>query len=419
MDLKDFIYDALINPSDLISYEVSRKLQELYPNRTVIEGAIASFDLLGYVRAGHCLLVNQPSIHNKHRVILSNNERSLDEWYENSWFNVLWREHLLDVLLLTWTEDGWRERHHFIIADSRGIAEEFLKSVCDWGSQVSGEVLVFEGGRWYKDQELFDAIESASFDALILPAVLRRELREDFGRFLSSRELYQKYGIPWRRGVILIGPPGNGKTQTVKAIINESNKPCLYVKSFKACWGTDHDAIREVFKRARKTAPCIVVLEDLDSLVRADNRSFFLNELDGFAENTGVLVLATTNHADKLDPAILDRPGRFDRKYYFDLPTFAGRLAYLNKWNEALAPELRCPEGRLRKVADMTEGFSFAYLKEACVSSLAAWVNDRSESMSKVLHRTAKLLRQQMSPSAEGKRKKKARAAAGGCELWS
>lgn len=109
------------------------------------------------------------------------------------------------------------------------------------------------------------------------------KIQEDFANFFASREVYDKYRIPWKRGVLLIGPPGNGKTHTVKALINQTKQPCLYVKSFKSCWGIDHDRIREVFTRARKTTPSIVVLEDLDSLIDKENRAFFLNELDGFA----------------------------------------------------------------------------------------------------------------------------------------
>src|SRR5688572_10103917 len=96
--------------------------------------------------------------------------------------------------------------------------------------------------------------------------------------------------------------------------------------------------ISEVFKRARMTTPSIVVLEDLDSMSDNKNRSFFLNELDVFQANTGVVVLATTNHPQKLDTSIIDRPSRFDRKYYFQLPAESERLAYIAKWIEELQP---------------------------------------------------------------------------------
>src|SRR5881396_1229792 len=94
--------------------------------------------------------------------------------------------------------------------------------------------------------------------------------------------------------------------------------------------------------RSYLTGPCLLIDEE--------NRAFFLNELDGFAANTGVVVLATTNHPEKLDPAILDRPSRFDRKYYFSLPAPRERLAYAFSWNQSLEPELRLAEVSLPKL---------------------------------------------------------------------
>jgi hypothetical protein len=405
MNLKDFISDALSNSTDLIAYDVSRKLQQLFADRAVIEGAIWSFDLADFVRAGHCTVVAETSLYNKARMELSECGKSFVERPENAWFNVLWRGNLLDVLLLTWHEEGCRERHHWIIAETRQIAEEFLAAVCDWGSEVRGEILVFEGGYWSKNQELFTAIASASFENLILPGNLEQEIRQDFARFFGARETYEQYGIPWKRGVLLIGPPGNGKTHTVKALVNEVKRPCLYVKSFKGWYGTDHDRIRRVFNQARKCAPCIVVLEDLDSLIDNYNRSFILNELDGFAENTGIVVLATTNHADRLDPAILDRPSRFDRKYYFELPSAAGRLAYFERWRETVQAELSFSDKTLQKIVARTKGFSFAYLKELCVSAMMAWMADRSTPMDKVLRQTASTLRAEMKSKSESKSK--------------
>ncbi|HEU4390825.1 MAG TPA: ATP-binding protein, partial [Blastocatellia bacterium] len=185
--------------------------------------------------------------------------------------------------------------------------------------------------------------------------------------------------------------------------------PCLYVKSFKAWYGNDHDRIREIFKHARKSAPCVVVLEDLDSLIDNYNRSFFLNELDGFAENTGVALIATTNHPDRLDPAILDRPSRFDRKYYFDLPSSATRLAYFERWRETVQEELVFSDETIRKVVARTRGFSFAYMKELCVSAMMAWMADRTVPMDRVLRRLAVTLRDEMKTRSKSKQSGKKR----------
>jgi AAA+ superfamily predicted ATPase len=136
--------------------------------------------------------------------------------------------------------------------------------------------MVFDAGCWHKNRALYKAIQQATLDNLILAADLKESLRVDVVRFYASKETYAGYRIPWKRGILLVGPPGNGKTHLIKALINSLDVPCLYVKSFKNPCGTDHDAIRSVFARVRQTVPCILVLEDLDSLIDDGNRSFFL-----------------------------------------------------------------------------------------------------------------------------------------------
>jgi SpoVK/Ycf46/Vps4 family AAA+-type ATPase len=213
-------------------------------------------------------------------------------------------------------------------------------------------------------------------------------------------------GFPWRRGSIFIGPPGNGKTHMVKALINYLGRPCIYVRSFTG-QGSEQQNMAEVFERARMT-PSLVVLEDLDAMIHGQNRSFFLNELDGFRVNTGVVVLATTNHPEKLDQAILDRPSRFDRKYYFDLPGETERGLYIKQWNRDLLPELRVSERATSLLVKETAGFSFAYLKELFVASMAEWMSTSgSTSMDEVILGQAKSLRAQMTTQQNDKQKKK------------
>jgi AAA+ superfamily predicted ATPase len=399
-------------PSDSVAYFVSRELSQLHSDKAIIEASFYTFDLVDYAKAELCSMVGATTVFNKCCIDWETWGEEFKEEPENGYFNILWRGQLLDILFVTWTTEGYRNRHYWIIADDRKIAEEFLRAVCLWSAEVRGEILVFEGGYWYKDSELLAAIRDASFDNLILAADLKREIQEDFEKFFASREVYERYGIPWKRGVLLIGPPGNGKTHAVKALINKTKQPCLYVKSFKSCWGTDHDRIREVFNRARRTTPSIVVLEDLDSLIDDDNRAFFLNELDGFAANTGVVVVATTNHPDKLDPAILDRPSRFDRKYYFDLPGPRERLAYLSCWNQRLESALRLSDNVFPKLVKDTDGFSFACMKELFLSSMMQWMSEGgSGSIDKVMLSRAKVLRGQINTADNKKQKRKMKKA--------
>ena len=313
MGIENFIRDALHKPNDYVAYHVGRKLAELHPDKAIIEGKTGYFDLEEYVRAEHCSIVEESSVFNHIRTRWDGLTKELEQDLENSWLNVLWRGHLFDVVLITWAEGCYRSRHHWIVAGNKSLAEAFFAAVCEWSSEVRGEILVFKDGQWEKNEELFKSIKSATFANVILPNSLKEQVKTDFEQFFNSREVYERYGIPWKRGALFIGPPGNGKTHTVKALINQLVRPCLYVKGFKSEYATEQENMGAVFARARMATPCLLVLEDLDSMIDNENRSFFLNELDGFESNTGLVVLATTNHADRLDPAILNRPSRFDR----------------------------------------------------------------------------------------------------------
>ncbi len=335
MGIENFIKDALYKPNDYIAYHVGRELAELHPDKVIIEGNTGYFDLDAFVRAEQCSIVAESSVFNHIRTRWRGPKKDPRETLQNSWLNVLWHGQLLDVVLITWAEDCYRARHHWIVAENKNLAETFFAAVCDWSAEVRGEILVFKDGDWEKNEELYNSIKSATFANLILPDTLKQQVQTDFDQFFRARDVYEQYGIPWKRGALFIGPPGNGKTHTVKALINQLGQPCLYVKGFKSEYATEQENMGAVFARARMTTPCLLVLEDLDSMIDDENRSFFLNELDGFENNSGMVVLATTNHADRLDAAILNRPSRFDRKYYFNLPGVEERRAYVVNWNNS------------------------------------------------------------------------------------
>jgi len=204
----------------------------------------------------------------------------------------------------------------------------------------------------------------------------------------------------------MYGPPGNGKTISIKAIMKgamDRGYSPLYVKSFKSNgyaphishlpaanfqrltgWAGEEFAMAQVFGKARAEAPCVLILEDLDSLIDDANRSFFLNQLDGLENNDGLLVIGSTNHYERLDPAITKRPSRFDRKLFvyfhyspctgrsldqslFDNPTHDERVLYVEYWQKKLKhnKEIAFPDTLRDEIATLTYDFSFAYLKEA------------------------------------------------------
>jgi hypothetical protein len=395
MYFQELFAEALQEPPMALLYHVSRHLAASYSDRAMIEGGDYDFNKLSdYARAGHCTLRLEESIHNQVAVWWSD-EQGIVEYPRNVWYEVDWQGHSLDVVLMNWCKDGGT--YHWILAGSDDVARRFYAAVCGFKAEVRDEVLVFDGGSWTGSGQLLRQIGGTTFDNLILPERLKADIRADVGRFFASREAYEKYGVPWKRGLLLLGPPGNGKTHAIKALINATGKPCLYIKTFESEDWAEETGIRRVFERARAASPCLLVLEDLDSLVSAENRSFFLNEMDGFAANVGILTIATTNHPGKLDPAILDRPSRFDRKYHFGLPARPERLAYIERWNRSIEPEARLTLEGEPRAADRTEGFSFAYLKELFLSSLMAWVaSPDPKDMDTILLDQVESLREQM-----------------------
>ncbi len=224
-------------------------------------------------------------------------------------------------------------------------------------------------------------MSGASWTDVILSPTMKQNLIDDVQGFFDNQSLYAQFAVPWKRGVILHGVPGNGKTVSIKALMASLYSrpdpiPSLYVKSFETNCQTEQYAIRQIFQMARSMAPCLLIFEDLDSLVSDDIRSYFLNEVDGLESNDGILMIGSTNHLDKLDPAISKRPSRFDRKYHFKIPGEEERKLYTEYWRNKLVKNdtVEFPEELCDVIAKLSEGFSFAYLKELFVMALLTLV---------------------------------------------
>lgn len=181
----------------------------------------------------------------------------------------------------------------------------------------------------------------------------------------------------FQRGIIFHGPPGNGKTLAIQSLMRglydspSGAVPTLYVKSF-ASGSSAQSSIRQIFVKARLTAPCLLVFEDIDSMITDKLRSYFLNEVDGLESNDGIFMLGTTNHLELLDPALAQRPSRFDRKIFFDCPSHAERAMYARFWagNIPGTNSYNFSDALCEAIADVTDGFSFAYLKELFLATL-------------------------------------------------
>nr|ARW60275.1 Cell division protein FTSH [Laurencieae sp.] len=201
-----------------------------------------------------------------------------------------------------------------------------------------------------------------------------KEEFEEIVTFLRKPEYFTAVGAKIPKGVLLIGPPGTGKTLLAKAIAGEANVPFFSISGsefVEMFVGVGASRVRDLFKKAKENAPCIIFIDEIDAVGRQrgtgigggnDEREQTLNqlltEMDGFEGNTGIIVIAATNRADILDSALL-RPGRFDRQVNVDIPDFKGRLEILNVHakNKKIDPKVS-----LSIIARRTPGFSGADL---------------------------------------------------------
>ena len=190
--------------------------------------------------------------------------------------------------------------------------------------------------------------------------------------FLKSPQKFRAVGAKIPKGVLLVGPPGTGKTLFAKAVAGEANVPFFSISGsdfVEMFVGVGASRVRDLFEQAKKAQPCIVFIDEIDAVGRKrgaglgggnDEREQTLNQLlvqmDGFEENESIVIMAATNRADVLDPALL-RPGRFDRQIYVNLPDVRGREAIfrVHARNKPLSPEID-----FKNLARLTTGFSGA-----------------------------------------------------------
>lgn len=218
----------------------------------------------------------------------------------------------------------------------------------------------------------------------------KEELKEIVD-FLKNPKKYIALGAKVPKGVILVGPPGTGKTMLAKAVAGEAGVPFFSTSGsdFAEMFvGVGASRVRDLFDQAKKNAPCIVFIDEIDAVARLrgtgmggghDEREQTLNqllvEMDGFSQNEGIIVLAATNRVDILDPAIL-RPGRFDRKVYVNRPDVRGReeILAVHAKNKPLAEDVD-----LKRIAQTTAGYTGADLENLLnEAALSAAKNDRA-----------------------------------------
>ena len=200
-----------------------------------------------------------------------------------------------------------------------------------------------------------------------------KESLAEIVQYLHDPSQYREIGARMPKGILLVGPPGTGKTMLAKAVAGEANVPFFsmsgseFVEMFV---GMGASKVRDLFDQAKQKAPCIVFIDEIDAIGKKRDGQFggndereqtlnqLLTEMDGFEDNTGVIILAATNRPEALDPALL-RPGRFDRRVPVELPDLKGREEILKVHARKVRLE---PDVDFNKIARMASGASGAEL---------------------------------------------------------
>jgi transitional endoplasmic reticulum ATPase len=376
-------------------------IRSAYPLHDVAITSPQLVDLHGFAAAGHASMISgNDTLYDATRIYkpppnrLSNLPGNLEDHIRFGNFTYVFKDHCFVVFEIEYQDPQviFRPpvRLFFIVSpkvsekDTKVLEssnlDDLLLTAGSWSSNLHSEIYVFDSGQWTKDKILYNSVQTSQFSSVILSPPLKKSLMNDVATFFSSRNTYTRLAVPWKRGLLFHGLPGNGKTISIRAIINmlsglDDPVPSLVVKAFDSLQGPKF-SIREIFQKARSMAPCLLVFEDLDSLITDKTRSYFLNEVDGLECNDGILMIGTTNHLETLDPAISKRPSRFDRKYHFKLPNEEERVLYCEFWKSKLNldgnedEEVKFDNELCGIIAKMTEGFSFAYMKELFVISL-------------------------------------------------
>lgn len=375
------------------------KLRVIHPDKHITVVNPRSVQFLQWSKAGYaeCSLNRSEDKYMSTRLYrapatrMEGGDGELDEDVTFGLCELKWQGQIFPFYAIEWPDpdQGLQNFYYILTPASESVdghspsADRLIKACGRWSRELHHEIYVFDAGCWCKNHNLWSAVQNASWDDVILDPAMKETLINDVHGFFDSRALYEEYSVPWKRGIIMHGTPGCGKTISIKALMNSlqaKNVASLYIKSFSSCNGSEY-SIRSIFSMARVMAPCLVVFEDLDGLVKDELRSYFLNEVDGLEDNNGILMIGSTNHLERLDPGISKRPSRFDRKYHYKLPGEPERILYAEYWKKKMEENknIDLNPDVCRIVAALTEGFSFAYMKELFVQALLAIVGGRGD----------------------------------------
>jgi len=233
--------------------------------------------------------------------------------------------------------------------------------------------------------------EERTWDSIVIADESKKMINRHIINFIEHIEEYKDKRLPTSRGILITGPPGTGKTLCCETIMNLVECTAIYVTSDVI---DNVGQIKEIYKLARKLAPTLIVIEDIDTLGGLDRRDKgnhpllgeFLNCLSGVGGNDGVITIATTNYPENLDVALADRPGRFDLRVEFGLPNAELRKHILEKYLK----NVKCNKLKIDKIVKETENMSGAYLREVIMTAYMISLEEETEINQKILEEALK-----------------------------
>lgn len=291
--------------------------------------------------------------------------------------------------LFTASENGWPEFQYFAKSEQSALA--FLEAMnnllrLELMNSITFLVDTEDGVK----RRNYGEMAIVNRDEVILEAGVKKDIFRSIDEFFREDGVFFKdYGVPYKRGILLYGAPGNGKTTLVKSITGSTEAPVVY---WQITEFTNSYTVQEVFATVSRLAPAILVIEDIDSMPEF-TRSVFLNTLDGTQSREGLFIIGTTNYPERIDPALINRAGRFDRAFEIPSPDMKLRKEYLKKLD---VKSIFTPE-QLEDMSRLSKGLSISQLNELYMSAALNWhyegetkYGERIQELQKQSRRSAK-----------------------------
>ncbi len=302
------------------------------------------------------------------------------------YYELMWKDEKVNIASIS-SENTYTDQYFLIAAKSFEAVQRLYVDILEYDqkserSKAKAGIITEEG------TEI--SLSDASWDNIILAPAMLEDLKARIETFFKSQEEYRRFGIPYKRGFIFSGPAGCGKTLTAKAIISTMRLPAYLIVPSSNPERTAA-RIELAFSRAATQAPSILIIEELEKLSDREHISMVLNLMDGLRTTKGVLVIATTNYPEKIDPALLLRPSRFDRVWHFPLPDAESRLRLLKKKAAGYFED-----SVLEHVAKLSTGFSMAYVQEIFASALSFAIREGRQINDKDMIKSVETLKKQI-----------------------